>query len=113
MTATANGTGARAATGFLDALFSLAPADLFFYLWVVPGKASYWFRCDDVGGAVELLPRFGAANVYVGCSLSRGDRGPKQRVAAGEAAGIVGLWADVDVKGEAHKGDDLPPDLGA
>jgi hypothetical protein len=50
------------------------------------------------------------ADVYFGCALSPRNKGVRQRVKAAEAFAIPGFWADVDVRGAAHKRDDLPPD---
>jgi hypothetical protein len=47
----------------------------------------------------------------VGVALSPADYGPHVRLNDKEgrhAAGITGFWVDIDVKGEAHKKDDLP-----
>jgi putative DNA primase/helicase len=100
------------AAPFLDALFGYCPGHLYFYLWTRQGKRSHWFGCDALGEAAERASRLKDKDVYVGVALSAADLGPHRRIRAEEAAGVVGLWADVDVKGEAHKGELLPPTLG-
>src|SRR5262249_45788459 len=49
--------------------------------------------------------------VYVSVALAQHARGKFERVTVGETAGIVGLWADIDIRGEKHKSDKLPPAL--
>jgi hypothetical protein len=45
---------------------------------------------------------------YVGVGLSRKDYGAKHRCRSNEVAGIVGVWADIDVNSEAHSKGALP-----
>lgn len=97
---------------FLDALFGSAPESLYVLLWTMPNKRSVWVPVSDLGAATKHIKRFVGQNhdVYCGVSLSPMDYGPNARCKAEETAGIVGLWADVDVQSEAHKKKNLPPD---
>src|SRR5262249_25255788 len=96
---------------FLDALFGHAPEDLYFNVWTLPDKRSHWFRCGDIDKAAELVPQLLGKDVYVSVALAQHARGKFERVTVGETAGIVGLWADIDIRGEKHKSDKLPPAL--
>jgi len=50
-------------------------------------------------------------DLYVGVGLSGKDYGSSRRCPSNEVAGIVGLWADLDLKSDAHKKDALPPTI--
>ena len=96
--------GAAVANEFLSQLFEGAPDNLFGYFWRLSDKTAHPFPAaapPDLHG--------GAADVYLGVSLSSRPPAPSERVRAAEAAGIMALWADVDVAGPAHKKANLPP----
>lgn len=94
---------------FLHALFGAKPADLFILMWLLRGKTSHWF--DDLDKATAYVERHHEQDVYVGVALSVTDNGPYNRCKAEDAAGLVGLWADLDIFSEAHKKQNLPPTL--
>ncbi len=98
---------------FLNALYSSAPDDLWWLMWVHPGKRSVWNR-PTAGGIYQAWDHAQDAsrnrNVYVGAALSREDRGTKRRVANHDAAGILALWSDIDIASDAHAKSNLPPD---
>jgi hypothetical protein len=99
----------RAAGGdFLHALFAGCPDGLFVLVWVLQAKKSHWVPVGRLGQADSLVASAGGRDVYVGVALSPRDYGAWKRCPADEAAGIVGLWADIDIKGPAHKAEDLP-----
>lgn len=93
---------------FLDALFS--ETDKHFLIWTLPDGMSYWFTDtkDAVRKIDELVEK--KRDVYVGCGLSPRAMGSKNRCPAAEIAGIVGVWADVDVADVVHTKKNLPPD---
>ncbi len=81
-------------------------------LWLKDGRRSLWFRATDLQAVATAAVEYaGSTDVYLGCALSPHDHGPSQRCKAQEAAGIPGLWADIDIAGPAHRAHDLPPDL--
>jgi hypothetical protein len=115
--ASANGHAAAAAADFLQRLFGTAPGNFFILIWTKKGeddKRNYWLPVGQLDKAAARLARLctrDAGNVYVGGALSKEDYGPHKRLRDDEeryAAGIPGLWADIDVKGETHKQAKLP-----
>jgi hypothetical protein len=97
----------KLASAFLELLFSQCPPDLFIYIWQLAGKRSTWFRVANLAAAAEFAASR-PENIYVSLSLSPQDFGPDKRCKAEYTAGIVGLWADVDIRHEAHKETALP-----
>jgi len=92
---------------FLHALFAGKPEELYLLLWTLADKRSRWFRnLEAAAAAAEALA---AEDVYVGVGLARKDYGPTQRCPSEEIAGLVGLWADLDLRSEAHPKKALPP----
>lgn len=91
---------------FLEALFSGKPNELYILLWTLPEKESRWFRALE--DAVRCARSFAGHDLYVGVGLSRQDYGLKQRCLSENVAGIVGVWADFDLRSDAHPRDTLP-----
>ena len=85
---------------FLDLLWAGKPDDLYILLWTRQDKSSHWFT--DTREAGRFLERIDRLDVYVGVGLAPRDYGPKNRCQADEIAGIAGLWADLDLRSEAH-----------
>src|SRR5450755_696323 len=107
MTATAvNANIAPEVTLFLKALFAGKPDDLHVLLWTLPEKRSNWFQ--DVESAIQFAESMRQRDLYVGVGLSGKDYGSSRRCPSNEVAGIVGLWADLDLKSEAHPKTALP-----
>jgi hypothetical protein len=91
---------------FLRKLFGSKPEELYVLLWTLPDKRSRWFRdVDAAAAAVEPLSRH---DVYVGVGLASRDYGPSHRCPSEEIAGLVGFWADLDLRSDAHKKNALP-----
>ena len=94
--------------GFLPQLFAYAPENLFGYTWTLFSKYTETFlvpRATEVEQACA-----GRQDVYVGVSLSSRGLSRNERVTNDTSAGIVGLWADVDVAGPCHSNKKaLPP----
>ena len=86
---------------FLQALFCRKPAELYVLLWTFPSKRSHWFR--DVEEAIQFAESRYVCDLYVGVGLSKKDYGPNHRCVSAEIAGLVGPWADLDLKSEAHQ----------
>ena len=91
---------------FLEALYSGKPDELFLLLWTLPEKDSRWFR--HVADAICCAESMAAQDLYIGVGLAGKDYGPKQRCKSDEIAGIVGFWADLDLRSDAHPKDTLP-----
>jgi hypothetical protein len=91
---------------FLEAVFAGKPDDLHILLWTLPEKRSHWFR--SVAEAARLAESASDVDLYEGVGLSATDNGPARRCVADAVAGIVGLWADIDLKSEAHSKLSLP-----
>jgi hypothetical protein len=91
---------------FLEALFAGKPENLFLLLWTLPAKRSQWFR--DLDAAIQCAESSCDHDLYVGVGLSGRDYGATHRCVSAEVAGIVGLWADLDLKSDAHPKAALP-----
>ena len=91
---------------FLKLLWQFKPEELYVLLWTLPDKQSHWYR--DIAAAAEFVSNARGLDVYVGVGLSRADYGPTRRCASGEIAGISGLWADFDLRSDAHSKKALP-----
>lgn len=85
---------------FLEQLFAGKPDELYVLLWMLPEKRSRWFQ--DVGDAIAFAESLGAHDLFVGVGLSSKDYGATHRCLSHEIGGIVGIWADIDLKSEAH-----------
>ena len=90
---------------FLEALFAGKPDDLRLLLWTLPEKKSHWFQ--NIEGAIKFAESR-EGDLYVGVGLSGEDYGPTRRCPSSEVAGIVGLWADFDLRSDAHPNAALP-----
>jgi hypothetical protein len=107
MTATpVNANTAREATLFLEALFAGKPDELHLLLWTLPEKRSNWFQ--NVESAIQFAESMHQHDLYVGVGLSGQDYGASRRCPSNEVVGIVGLWADLDLKSDAHPKAALP-----
>jgi hypothetical protein len=107
MTATpVNANASREATVFLEALFAGKPDELHLLLWTLPEKQSNWFQ--NVESAIQFAESMRQHDLYVGVGFSGQDYGPSRRCPSQEVAGIVGLWADLDLKSDAHPKAALP-----
>jgi hypothetical protein len=118
MTATArthaNGTAAAdkqrlAAIEYFELLWPRSPLPPNYLLFTLPGEGCHWFNnMLDLSAAVPKLAA--NKNVYLGCGASPENFGPRERCKAAYISAIPGLWADIDIRGPAHKKDNLPPD---
>ena len=101
-----NANASRELTLFLDALFAGKPDELHLLLWTLPEKRSNWFQ--NVESAIQFGESMRHRDLYVGVGLSGQDYGASRRCSSNEVAGIVGLWADLDLKSDAHPKTALP-----
>jgi hypothetical protein len=102
---------------FFDALFGYAPTDLNVLLWTLQDKRSTWVRLDTPAGTGLIADRARDLadtnrDVYVAVSLAQYPGMHDTRIKSDTAAGIVGLWADIDIADpDVHKKWNLPPSL--
>jgi hypothetical protein len=85
---------------FLNLLWQFKPAESYVLIWTLPDKCSHWFR--DVTEAAAFALAACGQDVYVGVGLSNADRGLTHRCVSDEVAGLIGFWADFDIRSEAH-----------
>ena len=83
--------------------------------WVRQTKATRAFDLRRPGAlehAVKHLARAAEKyDVYTGVCLLRSAPPPGSRGKAEDAVSVPGVWLDLDVQGEAHRNENLPPDV--
>lgn len=104
------------AVTFLNALLQGTPSETtrYFYLWKLATKQTSSFAINDPAAAEAATtwssePR----DLYVGVGLGRGVIPESRRLTSSTAAGLFGLYLDVDVAGPAHQKQNLPPTMEA
>lgn len=99
---------ADTAVRFFEAVFpALEELTGLLCVFLLPSRQARYFRsCREA--AEWAAAQAGAENVYFSVSLFR-ERPASGRGNEALAAGIPGLWADIDIRGAAHKADNLPP----
>ncbi len=91
---------------FLQSLFADKPNESYILIWTLADKRSHWFReIDEAASFIESVPD---RDVYVGVGLSPRDFGATHRCPSDQILGLVGFWADLDLKSEAHSKSALP-----
>lgn len=99
---------------FLEQLFASALQQYWALLWTMPDKCSHWFPVGNYKDMAETAVTLADDHdVYVGVSFFANDLGPHSRGKLADVAGIMGLWADIDIANPAHKKPNLPPDIAA
>lgn len=93
---------------FLEAIFADAVGpDRRLSIFTTPDKRCR--RFEAITDAVDYVhTRAGDCNVYFGLGLIRGE--PAGRGTARDVAALGGLWADLDLAGDAHANANLPRD---
>jgi len=93
---------------FLQALWQYKPEESYFLIWSKrrDSKQSHW--CQTVAQAAAAVEAGRQADLYVGCALSMMARSAEQRVGNEDAAGIPGVWVDIDIRSEVHQAKALP-----
>ena len=100
----------RQITKFLRALYGQEPPG-FLTLFGIPSHRTEWVPATDLEQAGRVAA--GVAineNVYFGCGLQR-EKLEEGRGSGDDVVGIPGLWAEIDVQGEAHRSTELPEDF--
>lgn len=104
---------------FMNALLDGVPDNMHGTLWTRQGLSTLWVPMDDGTGAARATAAAGrlakaGKDVYFGVSLARKPGTTTSRIDAASAAGIFGLWADIDVADpDVHKKWNLPPTVEA
>lgn len=102
---------------FFDALLGDAPDDLHSLLWTLQDKRSHWSAVADgpapvADHALQLASE--GKDVYMAVSLAEQTGSLDTRIRSNNAAGIFGLWADIDIADpDVHKKWNLPPSIEA
>ncbi len=91
---------------FVEALFSSKPEELRILIWTLADRGSRWF--SDVESAIRYAESASGQDVYIGVGLSGRDYGADHRCPSSEIAAIGGLWADIDLRSDAHPKTTLP-----
>jgi putative DNA primase/helicase len=100
-------------SAFLKTLWGDVPPS-WVLIWTVDPfsgeKHSIWLKSFD--HADRIVQSQSSKNVYMGCSLAPDTQqvpSSRVRVRNDNAAGIGGLWADIDIADEVHQKPQLPP----
>jgi hypothetical protein len=96
----------RAAIRFLADLFGGMPDGGHILIWTIDAdgrKTSHWFPSSDEAAEFAVAPESDERRVYVGVGWRERELGPHARGGDADVAGLVGLWADIDVAGEGHE----------
>lgn len=100
---------------FFGALLDTVPPEKYALLWTLQDKRSSWVSLANDGPA-DVANRALALSakdmdVYVAVSVADQAGGESTRIKSDNSAGLVGLWADVDIADlDVHKKWNLPPD---
>jgi hypothetical protein len=91
---------------FLESLFAFKPAGLYLLLCLTDDEEPIWY--DDLENAIECAEPISDCDVFVSVGLAKQNYGPGRRCPSGEVAGIVGVYANIDLRSDAHARDALP-----
>jgi Protein of unknown function (DUF3987) len=118
-----NGEGARPSSqlGIRSKMAALGPQEFFRTLYGddAPGylpifthspNRTRWVAANSPAEAAKIAVENGRErDTYFGIGLHKAALRERRRGAAAEVNALPGLWADLDVKGEAHEANNLPP----
>lgn len=95
---------------FLEALFESADESLFAHLWTLPDKKTYSFSVSDLDAMAEKAIQLSEEDkeVYVCVGLTDSPLPSGSRTSRANVTAIPGLWADIDIRHDAHKSKNLP-----
>lgn len=97
------GTVAEATTFIKDLYGDPVPGNLLAALWRKSDRTTHYVRKASDAEAFAAK-----SNIYIGASLVPRDRGAHLRIKASDAAGIPGVWADIDMPGPEDPPDKRP-----
>ena len=95
-------------TTFLSALWGDDHLDHFLCIWTPAGKISNYFKSIELAAKHCQQLAAEGKDAYMGVALAPEEYGPNRRLQAQYAAGIPGLWLDIDYQDEAHSKANLP-----
>lgn len=87
------------------------PGEFWSYIWTLKDKTSHWFQLKDESILSYVDKRKNDTDVYVAVSLFSSKKLPSERGKAEDAAGIFGLWLDIDVQAPMRGKTNLPPTI--
>lgn len=81
----------------------------FISIWTLPDKRTNWFKSTDIKSAVSFATaQSRSKDVYYGVCLREKPLGSNQRGKNEDVSIVTALYADIDIKGPAHKETELP-----
>jgi hypothetical protein len=99
----------REAQEFFETLYG-EEAPGFLPIFTHTPKRTRWVAADSPAEAARIALESGRErDTYFGIGLHKEALGENKRGTADEVIALPGLWADLDVKGEAHEANNLPP----
>nr|WP_321258936.1 hypothetical protein [uncultured Pseudodesulfovibrio sp.] len=104
-----NAIGART---FVDALFQSAEGNLILFTASNKQSQSMAYDVTDTESIIAAaLAKAPTHNVYYGLGLQAKAPAPGKRGKAEDVTCITCLWVEIDVQGDGHKADNLPPTI--
>ena len=104
--------GRDEARSFLSALMpkTQSAPPRYFCLWDLATKLSSTFQVGDPS-AIQTATDWSEtpANLYIGVAMSAAPLAERRRLTNETAAGLYGLYLDIDISGPAHQKPNLPP----
>lgn len=90
-------------------MFGQKPDDSYVIIWQTPLKRTR--RFTDLKKLTSFIHKNKNNNIdlYYGCGLQDKDHGSIRRGKKEDIIGIAGFYADIDIKDDVHKNQDLPP----
>jgi hypothetical protein len=79
-------------------------------IWTHTLKETHWVAASDPAELAKISLKIGRErDTYFGIGLHKEKLGEGKRGTSSEVIAIPGFWADLDIKHEAHKANNLPP----
>src|SRR5215208_1689563 len=79
-------------------------------IWTPTPNETHWVAASDLAEMERISLEIGRErDTYFGIGLHKEKLEKGRRGKSSEVIAIPGLWADLDIKGEAHKANNLPP----
>ena len=101
-------------SSFLNILYGSVPAEAFFNVWTKPDHLTFSYPMTELESAVDKIGDLAQTqDVYYEVCLQKEKPSPGQRGKTATAAAMPGVWMDIDIQGDVHKKDTLPPALEA
>lgn len=91
---------------FLETLFTGKPDELYLLLCFTDDEEPLWFT--DLEAAIDCAEPISECDVFVGVGLAKQKFGPGLRCPSEDVAGIVGVFANISLRSDAHPRDTLP-----